>query len=72
MLESNEIDSQQEIEQLKAELARQQDNAVEESERLSPMIPANGVPFRMATREDTRRLHEMRKKNREQKKAVAG
>ena len=47
-------------------------DAVEESERLSPMIPANGVPFRMATREDTRRLHEMRKKNREQKKAVAG
>ena len=45
-------------------------NAVEESEGLR--IPVSSCVFRMASQEDTRRLHEMRKKYREQKEAVVG
>ena len=46
--------------------------AVEESEQLSPNVPVSSVQSRMATRDDTRRLHELRKRNREQKKVVVG
>ena len=39
--------------------------AAEESERLSRSVPQSQVSMRMATRDDTKRLHEMRRKKRE-------